>query len=64
MELRWGFEGFQGFSPLFPQSLLPAHPPCHRPLLQFSLYPYGRCRSQKITPFLRRTDRPQPSRSP
>src|ERR1039458_9577993 len=38
--LRWYFEGFKVFLPLFLQSLLPAHPPCHLPFLHSSLYPY------------------------
>src|ERR1035441_8772490 len=62
MYLRWIFDGFQGFLPLLLQSLLLAHPPCQPPFLHFSLYPYKRCRSQKVTPLVWRRCRPQPPR--
>src|ERR1017187_5779425 len=58
MDLRWMFEGIQGFSPLFLQSRLPARPPCHPTFPHSSLYPYRPCRSQKATPHLRRRHRP------
>ena len=62
MVLRWIFDGFQGFLPLLLQSLLLAHPPCQPPFLHFSLYPYKRCRSQKVTPLVWRRCCPQPPR--
>jgi hypothetical protein len=62
MYLRCIFDGFQGFLPLLLQSGLLAHPPCQPPFLHFSLYPYKRCRSQKVTPLVWRRCRPQPPR--